>query len=43
MAGSLGKTRALARRFALLPMRLTQGVDSRIDLAALAFEVADLT
>lgn len=24
------------------PMRLTQGVDSRIDLAALAFEVADL-
>jgi hypothetical protein len=42
MAGSLGNTGALARRFVQPPMRLTQGIDSRIDLAALAFEVADL-
>jgi len=42
MAGSLAKTRALARRFGQPPMRLTQDIDSRIDLAALAFEVADL-
>ncbi len=39
---SLGKTRALARRFGQPPMRLTQGINGRIDLAALAFEVADL-
>jgi hypothetical protein len=42
IAGSLGKTRALARRFVHPPTRLTQSVDSRIDLAALAFEVANL-
>src|SRR6202035_4902686 len=42
IAGSLSKTRALASRFGQPPMRLTQGLDSRIDLAALAFEVADL-
>ncbi len=42
IAGSLGKTRALARRFVHSPTRLTQGIDSRIDLAALVFEVADL-
>jgi hypothetical protein len=42
IAGSPGKIRALARRFVQPPMRLTQGIDSRIDLAALAFEVADL-
>jgi hypothetical protein len=42
MAGSFGKTRALARRTVQPPMRLTQGIDSRIDMAALAFEVADL-
>jgi predicted component of type VI protein secretion system len=32
----------LARRYGQPPIRLTQGIDSRIDLAALAFEVADL-
>jgi len=42
MAGSLGKPRSLGRRVVQPPMRLTQGIDSRIDLAALAFEVADL-
>jgi hypothetical protein len=42
MAGSLGKTRALAGRFLPSPMHLTQGINSRVDLAALPFEVADL-
>ncbi len=42
VAGSLGKTRALAQRFVPPLMCFTQGIDSRIDLAALAFEVADL-
>lgn len=42
MARPLGKTGALARRVVPPTMRLTQTIDSRIDLAALAFEVADL-